>query len=84
MHSFIQLLIAYNSFLKELLEQMEARAQKWFRNGSLSGSRGARKSNEFKGVWSFLVSERDPIQGPFLDPRISELYKNLEGNYGKL
>ena len=83
MHSFIQLLIEYNYFLKELLEEMEARTQKWFRNGSLSGSRGARKSNEFIWFWSFLVSERDPFQGPFLDPRISELFKNLEGHSGK-
>jgi len=38
----------------------------------------ARKSNEFKGVWSFLASERGPVWGSFLDPRIPELFQDFE------
>ena len=39
-------------------------------NGPLWRSPGVQKSNEFKGVWSFLASQRDPFLTPFRDTRI--------------
>ena len=72
---------------------MEAGAQKWFPNGTKSGpktgpplgSPGAQKHQEFKGVCSFLASQRGPVLDSFLDPfwaqfrdsRISELFRFL-------
>ncbi len=59
---------------------MEAGDQKWLQNGSLLGSPGARKSNEFKGFRSFFAFQSDPISGSFLDPRILGMFKKIEGN----